>query len=83
MSLILVCGIVLFVIVGFTFVASQESSREELSFPLSGEKLQGITWDGKQLWVLDGETKKLSSIELRTGEVIRSLDICFLTCYPY
>lgn len=49
--------------------------REEFSIPLPGIKPQGITWDGKHLWVVDEETKKLYRTDFRSGAVLQPLDI--------
>jgi len=48
---------------------------EEFYIPLPGIKPQGITWDGKYLWVVDEETKKLYGTDFRSGAILRSLDI--------
>jgi hypothetical protein len=48
---------------------------EDPAIPLPGKRPQGITWDGEQLWVVDGEAKKLYRIDSRSGAVLRSVDI--------
>lgn len=49
--------------------------REDFSIPLPGLKSQGIAWDGKHLWAIDEQTKKLNRFDSRSGAVIRSFDI--------
>jgi hypothetical protein len=48
---------------------------EEFSIPLPGIKPQGIAWDGKHLWAVDEQTKKLYNFDSRSGAVVKSLDI--------
>lgn len=48
---------------------------EDFSIPLPGLKPRGITWDGKHLWAIDEQAKKLNSFDSRSGAVIRSFDI--------
>ncbi len=48
---------------------------QEFSIPLPGRTPAGITWDGKQLWSIDGKTKKLQKIDSLSGAVTRSLDL--------
>ncbi len=47
--------------------------NEESSFSLSIERPQGITWEGKKLWIVDEKTKHLYSLDPTTGSVTRSI----------
>ena len=47
--------------------------QENISLQMPGQILQGITWDGKNLWVLDEQAKKLTSVDPRSGAPVRSL----------
>jgi hypothetical protein len=49
--------------------------QEEISLPVPAQKPQGITWDGKHLWVVDEQTKKLISFDSKSGAPVRSVDI--------
>jgi hypothetical protein len=49
--------------------------REEHSLHLPGPAAQGIAWDGKQILVVDGETKKLYKLDPYTGRVFQSFNL--------
>ncbi|MBI5042525.1 MAG: hypothetical protein HZC10_01545 [Nitrospirae bacterium] len=49
--------------------------REDFSIPLPGLKPQGITWDGKHLWAIDEQAKKLNGFDSHSGAVIRSFNV--------
>lgn len=48
---------------------------EDFSIPLPGQRLQGVTWDGKHLWTLDEYTKKLYSFDPRSGAIFHTANI--------
>lgn len=70
-------SILLFIEINVVFAEKYiaTTSREKLSIPLPCLKPKGIAWDGKYLWTLDEETKKLYSLDSISGAVVHSFDI--------
>ncbi|MGD9162380.1 MAG: hypothetical protein PVG39_28480 [Desulfobacteraceae bacterium] len=50
-------------------------NRVEHSLKIPGPSVQGIAWDGKQLLVVDGETKKLYKLAPSNGRIIQSFNL--------
>jgi len=57
------------------FISVAQTDNEPSSFVLPVEKPQGMTWDGKKLWVINGKTGNLKSVDPVTGDITQSLAI--------
>ncbi|MBI1811070.1 MAG: glutaminyl-peptide cyclotransferase [Nitrospirae bacterium] len=72
--LLLACGILLLARADFSYAVTK-TTVEEFSIPLPGLKPQGITWDGKHLWVVEKKKKKVYRLDPRSGAILQTFAV--------